>query len=299
MMVDTTEWKQPDVAAPLDQWATWLIAQRFTQRSPEERQAALALLQSIRDRVLHGANIRTGATILDLGAGTGLLAIGALATVGATGHVIAADISLDSLRTCKADTAKLPITYSLDAVVTDGVQLAIAQQTCDAVVIRSVLIYVADKETLLQECYRVLRPGGRLSLFEPINRERSHTLDLKGLPLALQEKLRRIDEERLNGSARSASTNVRADDLVRMVSAVGFSAVECARDLVSETLNDVLAVERYFARVPAPGQPSPAAFYQQYLTPEEWQVYYAYWTASVQQMPISFRTPVVYITARK
>lgn len=184
-------------------------------------------------------------------------------------------------------------------MVTDGVQLAIAQKTCDAVVIRSVLIYVAHKETLLQECYRVLRCGGRLSLFEPINRERYHTLDLKGLPTPLQEKLRRIDEERVHGTARPASANFSADDLVRMVSEVGFSAVECARDLVSEILNDAEAVERYFARVPAPGQLSPAAFYQRYLAPEEWQVYYAYWTASVQQMPISFRTPVVYITARR
>jgi SAM-dependent methyltransferase len=40
----------------------------------------------------------------------------------------------------------------------------------DVVTIRSVLIYVEDKAASLRECHRVLRPGGRLALFEPINR---------------------------------------------------------------------------------------------------------------------------------
>ena len=34
---------------------------------------------------------------------------------------------------------------------------------------RSVLIYVKDKAAALREFYRVLKPGGRVSLFEPIN----------------------------------------------------------------------------------------------------------------------------------
>jgi arsenite methyltransferase len=34
---------------------------------------------------------------------------------------------------------------------------------------RSVLIYVDDKASAFEEFFRVLRPGGRLSLYEPIN----------------------------------------------------------------------------------------------------------------------------------
>ena len=35
---------------------------------------------------------------------------------------------------------------------------------------RSVLIYVSDKQKTLAEFHRVLKPGGGISLFEPINR---------------------------------------------------------------------------------------------------------------------------------
>jgi ubiquinone/menaquinone biosynthesis C-methylase UbiE len=40
----------------------------------------------------------------------------------------------------------------------------------DVVTTRSVLIYVVDKARAFEEFLRVLRPGGRVSLFEPINR---------------------------------------------------------------------------------------------------------------------------------
>ena len=46
----------------------------------------------------------------------------------------------------------------------------IEDDTVDAVTTRSVLIYVADKASAFREFYRVLKPGGRISLFEPINR---------------------------------------------------------------------------------------------------------------------------------
>jgi len=46
----------------------------------------------------------------------------------------------------------------------------IPDASVDVATCRSVLIYVADKQRAFDELHRVLAPGGRISLFEPINR---------------------------------------------------------------------------------------------------------------------------------
>ena len=43
------------------------------------------------------------------------------------------------------------------------------EASVDVVTTRSVLIYVKDKARAMREFYQVLKPGGRVSLFEPIN----------------------------------------------------------------------------------------------------------------------------------
>src|SRR5207244_2830281 len=45
----------------------------------------------------------------------------------------------------------------------------VGDESVDVVTTRSVLIYVDDKARAFGEFFRVLRPGGRVSLFEPIN----------------------------------------------------------------------------------------------------------------------------------
>lgn len=48
--------------------------------------------------------------------------------------------------------------------------LEVDDGSVDVVAIRTVLTYVEDKRRAFHELHRVLRRGGRLSLFEPINR---------------------------------------------------------------------------------------------------------------------------------
>jgi len=47
---------------------------------------------------------------------------------------------------------------------------ALQDASVDVVTTRSVLIYVDDKRRAFEGFFRVLKPGGRLSIFEPINR---------------------------------------------------------------------------------------------------------------------------------
>jgi ubiquinone/menaquinone biosynthesis C-methylase UbiE len=47
---------------------------------------------------------------------------------------------------------------------------ALQELSVDVTTTRAVLIYVEAKQQAFDEFFRVLRPGGRISLYEPINR---------------------------------------------------------------------------------------------------------------------------------
>ncbi len=109
--------------------------------------------------------------MLDVGAGDGLIAFGALDRVGEAGAVIFSDISrdlLDHSRSLAGRMGVLDRCRFLNAPADD--LSALADASVDVVTTRSVLIYVAAKDRAFREFHRVLRPGGRLSIFEPINR---------------------------------------------------------------------------------------------------------------------------------
>jgi SAM-dependent methyltransferase len=142
-----------------DRWAEWLRVRR-TGGSAEERRATLERLASVRDRILDDAQLQPGDVLLDVGCGDGLVGLGALDR-GA--RVIFGDISEELLEDCRAVAGDEAEYRVLDASDLGDVE-------ADVVTTRSVLIYVDDKARAFAEFFRVLRPGGRLSIFEPINR---------------------------------------------------------------------------------------------------------------------------------
>lgn len=109
--------------------------------------------------------------MLDVGCGDGLVAFGALDRVGEQGKVIFSDISRDLLDHCAALAQQMQVLDRCQFILASADDLsAIASCSVDVVTTRSVLIYVQDKQQAFHECYRVLKPHGRLSIFEPINR---------------------------------------------------------------------------------------------------------------------------------
>lgn len=166
-----------------DDWAQWLREGRFTGGERDER-----LRESVheyRDRILENANLRTDEVVLDVGSGEGLVAFGALDRMNGTGEVILADVSEELLEQSRSIATEAGVLNRCRFVHAPAEDLSpIEDESVDVVTSRSVLVYVDDMERAFSEFYRVLRPGGRFSVFEPVPsfrravmRERPHTFE--------------------------------------------------------------------------------------------------------------------------
>jgi ubiquinone/menaquinone biosynthesis C-methylase UbiE len=152
-----------------DVWDHWLRRRR-DGGSAARRQTMLDELAPVRDRVLDGAALVEGDVLVDVGCGDGLIGLAALERVGDTGRVIFADISQALLQASRAGAAGLGAEHRASFVQAAAEDLApLAERSADAITTRSVLIYSAERARALAEFRRVLRPGGRISLWEPIN----------------------------------------------------------------------------------------------------------------------------------
>ena len=202
-----------------DRWAEWLRLRR-TGGSEDERRALLEFLTPIRDQVIEGAEVAVGDVVLDVGCGDGLIGLAALER-GA--RVIFSDVSEFCLQDCR-DVAGADAGYLL-ASATD-----LGEVVADVVTMRSVLIYVDDKRRAFAEFFRVLRPGGRLSVFEPINRfgvdDSLKTLfgfrrvgGVEDLIAKVVAEVRRVQEE---AGGIGAMLDFDERDLIRLAEEAGF-----------------------------------------------------------------------------
>jgi arsenite methyltransferase len=153
-----------------DRWHRWLMDTRFGGDASYRERDLAEFLYPVRDAVLDRAELVPGQTLLDVGAGDGLIGFGAVDRLGADGHVIFSDISQDLLDHCRAVASAEDVLDRCDFVLASADHLdGIPDAQVDVVTTRSVLIYVKNKLSAFKEFYRVLRPQGRISLFEPIN----------------------------------------------------------------------------------------------------------------------------------
>jgi SAM-dependent methyltransferase len=114
------------------------------------------------ETMLEMAGISTGHRVLDIAAGAGEQSITTAKKVGATGYVLATDISSNILEFAE-QMAKQAGLENIETKVMDGENLNIPDATFDAVISRVGLIYFPDQQRALKEMLRVLKPGGKIA----------------------------------------------------------------------------------------------------------------------------------------
>jgi ubiquinone/menaquinone biosynthesis C-methylase UbiE len=235
--------------------------------------------------VLDRALLEEDDVVVDVGAGTGLLVFGALERLGADGAVVALDISVDCLEELRATCDDPRVSY----LVGNAEVLPVPDSSVDVVLTRSVLIYVRDKAGAALEFFRVLRPGGRISIFEPVNRRNTQVWELFDFA-DLEGRV--IADFRRRWPPDHPMLDFDVDEMERWFAAAGF------QDLAVETHEDAHSMipESVLHGVGAPGCPSLVEAWRDAFTSEEVERLVANVEAAG---PVQWKGTVLYLSGRK
>jgi arsenite methyltransferase len=259
---------------PIDKWAAWLLHRRDGD-DVEQHQKALEHLVPIRQRVLDNARVAPGEILLDVGAGDGLIGFGALERVGSDGHVIVSDVSADLVFHARSIALEMGAGERMSFVRARAEDLSpVGNASVDIVTTRSVLIYVDDKAQAFREFHRVLKPGGRVSIFEPINNYFPDTDDefwgFDTRPVRdLVAKVWAHEGCRESTYANDPMMNFTDKDLLRYAEEAGFDEIHVDLRVEVRPGTWVVDWERLLNTSPNPNAHTAGEALQGALTPEE------------------------------
>lgn len=127
-----------------------------------ERRAATPQQSAALKSYLADVNFPDGARILDIGCGTGPQSR-TLAAWPGVGEVVGVDQLEPFLERARELAADIP---NLSFRQADARNLPFADESFDVVVLHTLLTHVPGPEDVLAEVYRVLRPGGRVAIYD-------------------------------------------------------------------------------------------------------------------------------------
>jgi ubiquinone/menaquinone biosynthesis C-methylase UbiE len=157
----------------------------------------------LRQRTLRVADLHAGDSVLDVGCGTGTLALEAARPVGRSGRVCGIDPSSEQIARARAKAARRRVPVEFQSGVIE--QLPFADVTFDVVLSTLMMHHLPapTKRQGLLEIIRVLKPGGRLVIADLTR-----------------------NQDRTGQAARFHAGGSRLEDLVALVQDVGFQRLE-------------------------------------------------------------------------
>jgi SAM-dependent methyltransferase len=163
------------------------------------------------------AELRPGQTVLDLGSGGGIDCFLAAKQVGPEGKVIGLDMTPEMIRLARRN-AKTLGAKNVEFRFGEMEEMPLPDGSVDVIISNCVINLSPEKDAVFGEAYRVLRPGGRLSVSDMV---------VSG---ALPQSIR----DRLDAWVGCIAGALEESDYLSKIRAAGFDKVEVvSRDYAS------------------------------------------------------------------